>query len=173
MLSAKWRPFCLGLNVLTLYKMCHDQVGTAKFEFVDVAAYSHFSCYWIWWIKSHSKERDDRDVTGHSWHHKKVILHLMRNQSVPDTQCLSHMAGCTRQYGPMTILSLYWESLYQEICFLRWNRTQIRYKHTLIARFMGPTWGPSGAARTQLGPMLAPWTCYLGIKAYWDSTFAI
>ena len=26
----------------------------------------------------------------------------------------------------------------------------------LIARFMGPTWGPSGAARTQAGPMLAP-----------------
>ena len=28
----------------------------------------------------------------------------------------------------------------------------------LITRFMGPTWGPSGANRTQVGPMLAPWT---------------
>ena len=28
--------------------------------------------------------------------------------------------------------------------------------HTMIARFMGPTWGPSGADRTQVGPMLAP-----------------
>ena len=27
---------------------------------------------------------------------------------------------------------------------------------SLIARFMGPTWGPSGAGRTQVGPMLAP-----------------
>ena len=26
----------------------------------------------------------------------------------------------------------------------------------LIARFMGPTWGPSGAERTHVGPMLAP-----------------
>ena len=26
---------------------------------------------------------------------------------------------------------------------------------SLIARFMGPTWGPSGADRTQVGPMLA------------------
>ena len=34
---------------------------------------------------------------------------------------------------------------------------------TLIARFMGPTWGSSGADRTQVGPMLAAWTCYLGI----------
>ena len=29
---------------------------------------------------------------------------------------------------------------------------------TLIARFMGPTRGSSGADRTQVGPMLAPWT---------------
>ena len=29
---------------------------------------------------------------------------------------------------------------------------------TLIAKFMGPTWGPSGADRTQVGPMSAPWT---------------
>ena len=33
----------------------------------------------------------------------------------------------------------------------------------LIARFMGPTWGPSGAVRTQVGPMLAPWTMLSGI----------
>ena len=26
-----------------------------------------------------------------------------------------------------------------------------------IAKFMGPTWGPPGAGRTQEGPMLAPW----------------
>ena len=31
-------------------------------------------------------------------------------------------------------------------------------KATLIVRFMGPAWGPSGADRTQVGPMLAPWT---------------
>ena len=33
---------------------------------------------------------------------------------------------------------------------------------TLIARFKGPTWGPSGADRTQMGPMLAPWTLLSG-----------
>ena len=31
-------------------------------------------------------------------------------------------------------------------------------KDSLIARFMGPTWGPSGADMTQVGPMLAPCT---------------
>ena len=34
---------------------------------------------------------------------------------------------------------------------------------SLITRFMGPTWGPSGANRTQVGPMLAPWTLLSGI----------
>ena len=29
---------------------------------------------------------------------------------------------------------------------------------TLVASFKGPTWGPSWADRTQVGPMLGPWT---------------
>ena len=33
---------------------------------------------------------------------------------------------------------------------------------TLITRFMGPTWGPSGADRTQLGPMWATWNLLSG-----------
>ena len=33
---------------------------------------------------------------------------------------------------------------------------------TQIARFMGPTWGPSGAYRIQVGPMLAQWTLLSG-----------
>ena len=34
---------------------------------------------------------------------------------------------------------------------------------SLIARFMGPTRSPSGADRTQVGPMLALWTLLSGI----------
>ena len=33
---------------------------------------------------------------------------------------------------------------------------------TLIARFKGLIWGPSGADRTQVGPMLGPWTLLSG-----------
>ena len=32
-----------------------------------------------------------------------------------------------------------------------------------IARFMGPTWGPPGSCRPQMGPMLAPWTLLSGM----------
>ena len=35
---------------------------------------------------------------------------------------------------------------------------------SLIARFMGPIWAPSGADRTQVGPMLAPWSLLSGMR---------
>ena len=34
-----------------------------------------------------------------------------------------------------------------------------------IAKFMGPTWGPPGSCRPQMGPMLAPWTLLSGLLA--------
>ena len=33
-----------------------------------------------------------------------------------------------------------------------------------IARFMEPTWGPTGSCWLQMGPMLAPWTLLSGIS---------
>ena len=36
---------------------------------------------------------------------------------------------------------------------------------TKIANFMGPTWGPPGSCRPQMGPMLAPWTLLSGDAA--------
>ena len=38
-------------------------------------------------------------------------------------------------------------------------------------KFMGPTWGPSGADRTQVGPMLAPWTLLSGTSLFTSNTF--
>ena len=40
---------------------------------------------------------------------------------------------------------------------------------SLITRFMGPTWGPSGTDRTQVVPMLAPWTLLVGLVQSWDA----
>ena len=42
-----------------------------------------------------------------------------------------------------------------------WDKTthpRPEFNGALITRFVGPRWGPSGAARTQVGPMLAIWT---------------
>ena len=38
-----------------------------------------------------------------------------------------------------------------------------------IAKFMGPTWGPSGSCRPQMGPMLVPWTLPPALLPYCDS----
>ena len=35
-----------------------------------------------------------------------------------------------------------------------------------ITKFMGPTWGPPGSCRPQMGPMLAPWTLLSGWFCY-------
>ena len=35
---------------------------------------------------------------------------------------------------------------------------------SLKTKFMGPTWGPSGADRTQVDPMLAPWALLSGLQ---------
>ena len=40
--------------------------------------------------------------------------------------------------------------------------------NALIAKLIGPTWGPSGADRTQVGLMLAPWTLLSGWANYYD-----
>ena len=44
-----------------------------------------------------------------------------------------------------------------------------------ITKFMGPTWGPPGSCRPQVGPMLVPWTLLSGyvkhvLALLWSST---
>ena len=51
-------------------------------------------------------------------------------------------------------------SLTRSVIFL--NIFPYRFVRPQIARFMGPTWGPPGSCRPQLGPMLAPWTLLSG-----------
>ena len=63
---------------------------------------------------------------------------------------LSYIVNFTRKKAPRASFT---NMLYQ----IKWHGEVIA-TISLIASFMGPTWGPSGAERTQVGPMLAPWT---------------
>ena len=62
--------------------------------------------------------------------------------------------------------------------FATWIHTLFSICATLdtpIARFLGPTWGLSGADRPQVGPMLASWTLLSGISfiivwLHWHNT---
>ena len=48
--------------------------------------------------------------------------------------------------------------------FFPWNSdSTVSNVPSLITRFMGLTWDPSGADRTQVGPMLTPWTLLSGL----------
>ena len=47
------------------------------------------------------------------------------------------------------------------------GNTLARLIMTLIVRFMWPTWGPCGADRTEVCPILAPWTLLSGDPFYW------
>ena len=47
-----------------------------------------------------------------------------------------------------------------------WKKNQYLDRTAQIARFMGPTWGPSGSCRPQMGPMLAPWTLLSGMVGW-------
>ena len=52
------------------------------------------------------------------------------------------------------------------------NKRQTHYAYySLIARFVGPTWVPPGADRTQVGHMLAPWTLLSGL--FYDQTWTL
>ena len=44
-----------------------------------------------------------------------------------------------------------------------WNFSSIISQ---IARFMGPSWGPPGSCRSQMSPMLAPWTLLSGFFVF-------
>ena len=39
-----------------------------------------------------------------------------------------------------------------------------------IAKFMGPTWGPPGSCRPQMGPILGPWILLSGTSSALDQT---
>ena len=59
------------------------------------------------------------------------------------------------------------------------NSSNIGWASAQISKFMGPTWGLPGAARSQVGPMLAPWTllsgriCHSNCKAYDLTTLSL
>ena len=60
-----------------------------------------------------------------------------------------------------------WETSLKKLSgYLLSSPNLLLYKFTSeapeIARFMGPTWGPPGSCRTQMGTMSAPWTLLSG-----------
>ena len=47
----------------------------------------------------------------------------------------------------------------------------VTWPSSQIAKFMGPTWGPPGSCRPQMGPMLVPWTLLSGMASHITSNW--
>ena len=79
------------------------------------------------------------------------------------------LSKCLESFTGNSITLLTYRNYWQRLRLLAWNltSTSVVFLTPLIARFMGPTWDPSGANRTQVGPMLAPWTFLSG--SLWPS----
>ena len=74
-------------------------------------------------------------------HCRVIIYHIPR----------WHICGVIAKLGPQKLV---------------WSQYMDRRSIPQIAKFMGPTWGPPGSCRPQMGPMLAPWTLLSG--TFWD-----
>ena len=106
-----------------------------------------------WWFYPQCKNCENLfDAVHLSWQHF-VWRKTVNFQTMYSTQCYTWYWGCAVLLS--TDFYLIW--IFCVTSFASYLETS-----TLIARFMGPTWGPSGADRTQVGPMLAPWTLLSG-----------
>ena len=82
-----------------------------------------------------------------------------------DTSIVEHMQ--TLWPGTKT-LSLWRANQHMRLAWLTWGGIIIYWpgKSQEVVpdnKFIGPTWGPSGADRTKVGTMLAPWTLLSGV----------
>ena len=97
----------------------------------------------------------------------RSILSISVHPVLPNNICQNPIPSSQREAvivvdGHGLIPALPWSHRLEWPCLLAKWVDPARYMATPIARFMGPTWGPSGTDRNQVGPMLAPWTLLSG-----------
>ena len=101
--------------------------------------------------------------------------HCLNSQKTPHTLpsrasyrvSLATILGELRYNGTTLYSSLMASSVSKGLALKRLHKLlpKSRYfysRRTQIAKFMGPTWGPPGTCRSQMGPMFAPWTLLSG-----------
>ena len=102
---------------------------------------------WIWW-----HHHAPGGAIEYGWGRVKTKKHWHRDYNKDMTKYV-HIWVMSNELG----ISLQQSFGLCVKCFYR-----LKTKKPLIAMFMGPTRGPSGADRTQVGPMLASWTLLSG-----------
>ena len=93
------------------------------------------------------------------WGLIKQLIHYFPNHQIQVTYRIS----CSYRWSNALELL---QSCTKPLVYDRFNCSYMNLNHSKssqITSFMGPTWGPSGTNRTQVGPMLAPWTLLSGL----------
>ena len=96
------------------------------------------------------------------WHQKVIFIYNFKSFNIlDDVMILRHSVSLTicEEIHKSQMFSPYKEPTIQMYSLLIYR---LLFTHSPDSKFMGPTWGPPGAERTQVGPMLAPWTLLSG-----------
>ena len=98
---------------------------------------------------------------------KVVILY---NKSIADAhpsflleEAILYLVRSHFLCGPLTMAGCFISALGNWLWCHQQNLSRMS-KTSRIARFIGPTWGPSGADRSQVGRRWAPWTLLSGME---------
>ena len=91
--------------------------------------------------------QNDNDVIN-IWKYHKISYNIVKCKVL---KCIVRL--CMEHMGPLFVVDIGLNN----ISFRTWLIT-------MRARFVGPTWGPSGTDRTRVGPMLAPGNLLSGYR---------
>ena len=114
------------------------------------------------------KMQSTQYIWGFHYRDKTISSHLIFIMEIPVLERLPLYEIWKHDPCPTPSLLNYCDlqiSLGYAISCYVFQRIHLSSAGTLIARFMGPTWGPSGADKTQV----APWTLLSGILLGWPA----
>ena len=111
------------------------------------------------------------DIVITQWYtHKKIRICYRLQQHILIAECKAAVSQCVSN-GDSSVLHIAFDMKFAVWCALppfdMFILSITVTMASLIARFMGPTWGPSGAARIKVGTMLAPRTLLSGLTGSW------
>ena len=138
--------YCICHPLRSFYQLCQsiseiindgDQTGTARWH---IESWINWPTFFIRLVHAHFSERSDIFI--------KISLRYVWLDSIK--------SKINKTWSNVTFKSPPFKDTVPTI-----GSTRVK-SYTQIAKFMGPTWGPPGSCRPQMGPMLAPWTLLSG-----------
>ena len=140
-------------------KWLKTNLWTLSFYFFDTQNYLHIMRTFLYHMKNETL--CEIKTSQENWWQRMIqffqysfVLILKRKCLVRDSR-----VRCGESGTPSTIIYTRWSSRRYEL------GCDAPVFTTLIARFIGPTWGPPGSCRPQMDTMLSQWTLLSGYSS--------